>query len=114
MPRTKWLQSQVLGGAILLGVLAMVVSTAITAFRASPGTDPSASVIRESAYWPAWLFCCSSLLAVRCRQRWIDNRLDASTRWARLVYTAGCAALLLHIAIAFHTGHGWSHARAYR
>jgi hypothetical protein len=33
---------------------------------------------------------------------------------ARLLWTAGCAALLAHAASAFHFQHGWSHAAAYR
>jgi hypothetical protein len=32
---------------------------------------------------------------------------------ARLVWTAGFFALLLHVACAFHFFHGWSHADAY-
>lgn len=31
---------------------------------------------------------------------------------ARAVYTAGAAILLVHIAVAFHTHHNWSHAAA--
>ena len=33
---------------------------------------------------------------------------------ARLAWTAGCAALLAHVACAFHFQHGWSGASAYR
>ena len=33
---------------------------------------------------------------------------------ARLAWTAGCVALLAHVACAFHFQHGWSHAAAYR
>jgi hypothetical protein len=35
-----------------------------------------------------------------------------AARAARFLYTAGCAALLLHIAVAFHVHHHWSHAAA--
>lgn len=34
--------------------------------------------------------------------------------FARLAWTAACAALLGHVACAFHFHHGWSHAAAYR
>lgn len=34
--------------------------------------------------------------------------------YARLAWTAACAALLAHVACAFHFHHGWSHAAAYR
>jgi hypothetical protein len=33
---------------------------------------------------------------------------------ARLALTAGCVALLAHVACAFHFYHGWSHESAYR
>ena len=32
---------------------------------------------------------------------------------ARLAWTAACAALLAHVACAFHSYHGWSHGSAY-
>lgn len=35
-------------------------------------------------------------------------------RFARASWTVGCAALLAHVACAFHFKHGWSHAAAYR
>jgi hypothetical protein len=34
-------------------------------------------------------------------------------RWARLAWTAGCAALIAHFLSAFGFYHGWSHASAY-
>src|SRR5688572_5445520 len=34
-------------------------------------------------------------------------------RAARAVYSAGCVVLLIHIAIAFHRHHAWSHADAH-
>jgi hypothetical protein len=34
-------------------------------------------------------------------------------RAARLAWTLACAALLAHVACAFHFYHGWSHASAY-
>ena len=33
---------------------------------------------------------------------------------ARVLWTAACAALIAHVACAFHFQHGWSHAAAYR
>jgi hypothetical protein len=39
------------------------------------------------------------------RQRWLA--------WARLAWTSGFAAYLLHVACAFHFYHHWSHAAAY-
>ena len=34
-------------------------------------------------------------------------------RWARLAWTTGCAALVVHFICAFHFYHGWSHESAY-
>ncbi len=34
-------------------------------------------------------------------------------RWARLLWTIGCGALLAHFAVAFQFFHAWSHASAY-
>lgn len=39
------------------------------------------------------------------RVRWLGR--------ARLAWTAGCAAFVLHVVCAFHYYHGWSHAAAY-
>ena len=41
------------------------------------------------------------------------RRTARRDRAARLVWTAGAALLAMHIAIAFQTRHGWSHAAAY-
>ena len=41
------------------------------------------------------------------------TRVAHRTGAARLVWTAGAALLAIHIAIAFHTRHAWSHAAAY-
>jgi hypothetical protein len=33
---------------------------------------------------------------------------------ARGIYTAGCCLLWVHVGLAFHVAHGWSHADAVR
>jgi hypothetical protein len=33
---------------------------------------------------------------------------------ARIVWTCGCAALMIHVLLAFHLVHGWDHDAAYR
>jgi len=40
-------------------------------------------------------------------------RLGHRLRIARLAWTAGFLAMVLHVAAAFHVVHGWSHADAY-
>jgi hypothetical protein len=44
----------------------------------------------------------------------LSRRRPAWDRTARLAWTVGCAALLAHVAFAFHSFHGWSHGAAYR
>src|SRR6185295_17486741 len=41
----------------------------------------------------------------RGRRAWLDS--------ARLFWTVGFAAFLVHVACAFHFYHDWSHAKAY-
>ncbi|MDQ3172027.1 MAG: hypothetical protein M3Q55_18015 [Acidobacteriota bacterium] len=41
------------------------------------------------------------------------NRVMRRDEAARLVWTAGAVLLAIHIAIAFHTRHAWSHDAAY-
>ena len=48
-------------------------------------------------------------LVTFARSRTRQNR-DAA---ARLLWTVACAALLAHVAFAFHNYHGWSHTVAY-
>lgn len=41
------------------------------------------------------------------------RRQGEGARWARLAWTIGCAALLVHFVCAFHFYHAWSHTAAY-
>jgi hypothetical protein len=54
----------------------------------------------------ACYFAGATLYALARSRRGWDSR-------ARLAWTAACAALLAHVACAFHVHHGWSHAAAY-
>lgn len=38
---------------------------------------------------------------------------EHADHFARIAYTLGCAAFLVHVTCAFHFHHAWSHARAY-
>jgi hypothetical protein len=44
----------------------------------------------------------------------ISNRNWQWEKAARLVWTAGCLGLFIHVALALHYFHGWSQASAYR
>lgn len=45
------------------------------------------------------------ILLARGRREWLLT--------ARLVWTIGCVAMIVHIGFAFHFYHGWSHTAAY-
>lgn len=70
--------------------------------------DPA---IRWTAVVAAALWCGAALFAVYKRRpgRGLSRPLAELARWP---YAAGCYVYLLHVAVAFHAGHGWSHAAA--
>lgn len=75
------------------------------------GVNPDDRRIHQSAWivvfaWP--IASASLLLHRRNRAKFAESRF-----LVRLVYTAGLIALLVHLAVAFHLGHGWSHANAF-
>lgn len=43
----------------------------------------------------------------------IAPRSSRAQRWNRVIWAAGCAIFLAHVAAAFHFYHGWSHAAAF-
>ena len=45
------------------------------------------------------------ILLARDRREWLSR--------ARLVWTIGCVAMIVHIGFAFHFYHGWSHTAAF-
>jgi hypothetical protein len=82
-------------------------------FRQPPGNDPSAPAVRETGFPVAWLWAWGWPVALGVRNLPPD-RPGVRAEPARVVYTLGCGLCLLHIAVAFHLGHGWSHRAAYR
>lgn len=73
-------------------------------FTAPVETDIGHPAIRASALGPVVLWCLGWPVA-------FANAARASV--ARIPWAAGSVLLLLHIAVAFHLGHGWSHAAAW-
>jgi hypothetical protein len=76
------------------------------------GNDPSDPAIRETAFLVVWLWPWGAALpfAVRNWQPEQPGFPAGRTRWA---YTIAWGLCLLHIAIAFHVGHAWSHRAAF-
>jgi hypothetical protein len=69
------------------------------------GTDVTRLEIRESARLPVLFWCLGWPTAAWA---WPRDSAAGRTLWA-----VGCLFLWLHIAIAFHLGHGWSHRAAW-
>jgi hypothetical protein len=103
-------------GVVLLFLTAFLARNSIEALLRPPTQHSLGAVtvaeINDSAFLAVIAWCLASPFAVwgpltRCRTQ--ADRV----RYGRLLYTWACALTLLHIAVAFHTGHGWSHERAY-
>lgn len=96
---------------IALGVLALgCIAAIVPNLFESSGDNPADPRIRRSAYPSVvlWLVASASLLALRVRPT-----TPAIRDFVCCLYSLGCAALLLHIAVAFHLGHAWSHRAAF-
>ncbi|MDY3554710.1 hypothetical protein R5W24_003839 [Gemmata sp. JC717] len=88
---------------LALSVLFFVLFAPALAFLEPPAHDPASKAIRSSAVRVVLVWCFAWPIALA---RTIAARL-------RALWTLGCALLLVHIAVAFHVGHGWSHAAAW-
>jgi hypothetical protein len=60
--------------------------------------------------WSARLVVLFYFLRLACELLLSSQR--RRQRWALVAWTAGCAMLLTHLALAFHFEHHWSHAAA--
>jgi hypothetical protein len=90
--------------ATLLAFLGITALIAYAAFGQPPGTDPTDGLISLSAI-PSVVVWMWSLPLAFARQR-INRKI-------RFNWALGCVLLWLHIAIAFHLGHAWSHRAAW-
>ena len=98
---------------LLTGYLALDLVRVL--FR-PPGTWPlhlgTAQEINDTAFLAVMAWCVAGTFPVWGRL----SLVRFSANWARhgrLLYTWACALTVLHIAVAFHVAHDWSHARAY-
>lgn len=81
----------------------------VLAFAERPSTDPTRPEISRSAV-PAVLGLATFLGFVVSIPRPIPPRWRSVFRFG---WTWACLTYLVHVAIAFHLGHDWSHANAY-
>lgn len=68
------------------------------------GTDPANSEIKETAKSPVMLWCIGWPIVLTRRTVPVG---------VALIWTLGCVLAWVHIAVAFHLGHGWSHEAAW-
>ena len=94
---------------LIIAVAAVVLPTFVLfsparAFAEPATTDVTNPAIRDSALWPVFFWALGWPIALAKRGR---------IPGVRITWTLGCLVSLLHIAVAFHLGHGWSHAAAW-
>jgi hypothetical protein len=74
---------------------------------ADPGDDLTRNTVRLSL---AWYGAAAALMLTLRPDRW--QAAQGPGRLARWCWTLAWAAYLVHLGMAFHHYHGWSHARA--
>jgi hypothetical protein len=104
MTRGEPVQSPRRGRAAGAALLAVAVVPFLGPLFGPVGADVTDRTIRASAYPPVVLWCVA-WPALLLRRPW----------WplGRPLWAVGCACLWLHVALAFHLGHAWSHAAAW-
>jgi hypothetical protein len=94
------------GTAVVLFVIGLFTllgaSSGIAALFDPQETNLKHPAIRETALAAFGGWCLAMCLGVATR----------ATFASRAFYTWGCAMCMLHIVVAFHVAHGWSHAAA--
>lgn len=110
--QSKEFGARVMMAFFFLCALSFTLSDAVRAFSEPVGNDPSHPAIKQSAFLPP-LCCWGGVLSLAFTQRGKapDDRFIRVTQ--RICWAYVCTLCLLHIAIAFHLGHGWSHAAAW-
>lgn len=100
--RVQWWRGVWIVSLVLF--LALTALIDVVALRQPVGTDPTDGLISLSALPPI-------LLWVACWPLALDRQRAKPA--VRRTWAIACALLWVHIAIAFHLGHGWSHRAAW-
>jgi hypothetical protein len=98
---------------LFIAMQVWLVREAVLVLSGPVGTDPNDLAIKKSVILvPVLWMCCGPVLLFRKpgggRSEWRMIQVIARCSWV-----FGCTLCLLHIAIAFHLGHGWSHEAAW-
>jgi hypothetical protein len=107
MVPTKPVQSRTAEMVVVLGLFTLLGAwNGVAALFGPPEMNPRHAAIAETAFATFVLWWLAAVIAASGR----GSVLGA--REARIAYTWGCAMCLLHVAVAFHLAHAWSHAAA--
>ncbi len=108
MPESRRLQLRLRGLRVACAILGAVMLIPIVEVFVSPAQHNVAHPsIAQSAVPPLLLWCLAGPVVFCVR----PNR--AATIATRFAWFAGSVFLCLHLAVAFHLGHEWSHAAAW-
>ncbi len=108
-------QRVVMGFMYVLAVVYVCVEVGRVAITLSGpvGNDPTNPAIKQSAVWVPILWMTFGISLVFTK----PSDVRDSHRWDRIGTRFGwpcaCGLCLLHIAVAFHLGHSWSHEAAW-
>jgi hypothetical protein len=110
--QSRVLRVKVLFTVAFVAVQPWILGAAVLALSEPAGNDPTDPAINESAWRaPLLYWCLGPLLFLR-------STGEGQHRFIRVCLQIGWAyawvLCLLHVAIAFHLGHGWSHEAAWR
>jgi len=95
-------QHGVIASAFVAGLV--ISFSPVQNFWEPVGTDIGNPAIKGSAFGPVFFWCLGAPIAF-VERPWVYG--------ARFAWTLGGVLSLLHIAVAFHLGHGWSHRAAW-
>ncbi len=102
----RFLVVWVIGISVVLFVL---IRMPVQALCYAAGTNPSDPTIARSALGPVLLWCCCWPLA------FTRSAAARPSGWILpLMWLFGGVLLCLHVAVAFHLGHQWSHQAAWQ
>ena len=85
-------------------LIAVGFGAGVLALLEPAGADTNRWAIRATAILPVCFWCVGWPIALTRRLYVVGNHFQ---------WTGGCVGCLLHIAVAFHLGHGWSHETAW-
>ena len=113
MAEVKAVQSQIVVMVVMVALFwVLLLDQTIDAFSEPVRNNPSNPAIKRSAFLVPLCWMAAVPLAFAK-----SNEMRTYGQWRRLsvqfTWAFPCMLLLLHIAIAFHLGHGWSHEAAW-